>query len=412
MPAIVPAALALGGGLAGTAGATALGLGTLGTIAGGALGAGLGDVTGDVVTNQPITPLGVGLSAAGGGLAGGLGAAGDAASGASAAGAAPAAGAAAATAPAAGAGASLSDFASQVASQGGDLGTALGGATATGAGDLGTALGGATATGASDLGALGAVPASALSATTPSDLSAALTAAPVTATSALPSADALLAAPSGAASGIDITAAAPTVSGGSMLSNLLGTGGGATLTSGPQTSQGLLSGITGFAQAHPIMTAGAGLLASQALSPELANLQGPTSAENQLLTNAQPAINAANALIPDEATGTLPPGAQASVTNALNADIASIQSRYASLGMSGSSAEAQDIANAQNQSAALQFSLAQQATTTGLTALGLTNSVYTQLLQDQLTRQQDLQNAFANFAAAVGGASALSGATS
>lgn len=405
MPAAIPAAMAIGGGLGGSALGTSL-LGetlgaTLASVAGGALGAGAGDVLGDVVTNQPITPLGVGLSAAGGGLSGGLGAAGDAASsastGASAAGAAPAAGAAAATAPAAGAGASLSDFVSQVASQGGDLGTALGGATATGA---------------SDLGALGAVPASALAATTPSDLSAALSAAPVAATSGLPSADALLAAPSGAASGIDITAAAPTVSGGSMLSNLLGTGGSAALTSGPQTSQDLLSGITGFTQAHPIMTAGAGLLASQALSPELANLQGPTSAEQQLLANAQPAINAANALIPDEATGTLPPGAQASVTNALNADIASIQSRYASLGMSGSSAEAQDIANAQNQAAALQFSLAQQATTTGLTALGLTNSVYTQLLQDQLTRQQDLQNAFANFAAAVGGASALSGATS
>lgn len=170
------------------------------------------------------------------------------------------------------------------------------------------------------------------------------------------------------------------------------------------------SSISDWTSAHPLLTLGGGLLASQLLAQPLASLTGAntlTSQEQNLLNTVQPEIAAANALVGDLASGQLPPGGAQAVQQSLASDIAQIQARYAALGMSGSSAEAQDIANAQNQSAALTFQLAQQATTTGLSAAQIGESVYTTLVQDQLNKQQQLQNALTEFMSAVGGATAL-----
>ena len=169
-------------------------------------------------------------------------------------------------------------------------------------------------------------------------------------------------------------------------------------------------GIEGLLAAHPLLTLGGGLLGSELLAPKLSGLvdSGLTSQESGLLNSIQPAVNAANQLIGSETSGNLPPGAQASVSQALNADIEQIKARYAALGDSGSAAEQQDIANAQNQSAANSFNIATQATNTGLTALGLTTNVYNTLVQDQLNKQQSLQNAFAEFFSTLGLGTALS----
>lgn len=182
-----------------------------------------------------------------------------------------------------------------------------------------------------------------------------------------------------------------------------------TITVAGPTS--LLDTITGFPAQHPILTLGGGLLASEALSPVLQGIAGTnnlTSQEQALLNAEQPAIAAESELINSEETGVLPPGAQAAVSQGLAADIANIQARYAATGQSGSSAEQQDIANAQQQAAANQFNIASQATSQGLTAANLTDSVYNTLVQDQLNRQQQLQNAFASFFQALGLGSALS----
>lgn len=166
----------------------------------------------------------------------------------------------------------------------------------------------------------------------------------------------------------------------------------------------LLDRLTGFTSAHPYLTLGATMAGSQLLSPLLQKIMGSgmTSQEKALLAAQQPAINAENQLISSEATGQLPPGAESAVSQALASDIANIKARYAALGMSGSSAEQQDIATAQAQSAANQFALTQQATQTGLSAAGITEDVYTQLVQNQLSRQQQLQNAFASLFSAIG----------
>ena len=129
-----------------------------------------------------------------------------------------------------------------------------------------------------------------------------------------------------------------------------------------------------------------------------------------MLSNAQGALGDENQLISSEQTGVLPAGAQAAVNQALASDIANIKSRYAATGQSGSSAEAQDIANAQQQSAASAFSSAQQAAQTGLSELGLTQGVYSSLVQDQLNQQQQLQNAFSGLFNALGVGTALKSA--
>lgn len=209
-------------------------------------------------------------------------------------------------------------------------------------------------------------------------------------------------------------------SGGGVISDSAITGGatsGATpsLSALDTTAGGdpsMLDRFLAFTKAHPIATTFGGLAGSQLLSPLLQNITGSglTSQEKALLANAQPAINAANQLVGSEASGVLPPGQEAGVDQALQSDIANIKARYASMGMSGSSAEQQDIANAQQSAVAQRAQLAQQATTTGLNALQLTDSVYQTLVTDQLNRQQELSNAFANFFSSVGEGAAVSGA--
>ena len=186
------------------------------------------------------------------------------------------------------------------------------------------------------------------------------------------------------------------------------TGGPGAATSGG----GILDTIMGFQKAHPILSLGGGLVGSQLLSPLLQKITGSglTSQEKAMLANVQPGISAANQLVGSEASGVLPPGAEASVDQALQGDIANIKSRYASMGLSGSSAEQQDIANATQTAAGQKFGLSQQATQTGLNALGLTSNVYGTLVSDQLTRQQQLQNAFAGFFNALGVGTALKSA--
>ncbi len=179
----------------------------------------------------------------------------------------------------------------------------------------------------------------------------------------------------------------------------------------PAASPGILGKISAFTGAHPFLTTAGGLVGSQLLSPALSGIGGGglTSQEKAMLSAQQPGINAANQLVGSEASGVLPPGAQASVSDALQSDIANIKSRYAAMGDSGSSAEQQDIANAEQQAAANQFNIASGATATGLKALNLNQSTYNTLVQDQLARQRQLQQAFAGYFNALGMGTALSG---
>lgn len=84
---------------------------------------------------------------------------------------------------------------------------------------------------------------------------------------------------------------------------------------------------------------------------------------------------------------------------------ASIRQRYASMGMSGSTAEMQDLQAAADSGVDLQFKVGQEMAQTGLNAIaaltGQSASIYTALMNAQTAKDTALGNSLANFAAAL-----------
>jgi hypothetical protein len=102
-------------------------------------------------------------------------------------------------------------------------------------------------------------------------------------------------------------------------------------------------------------------------------------------------------------SGTLPPGVQGGLNQALAAAQASIRSQYASRGMSGSSAEAQDLANAQQVAQTQGTSIAMNLLNTGIQESQLSSQLYTQIMNQALEQDQQLGSAIGNFATALAG---------
>lgn len=174
-------------------------------------------------------------------------------------------------------------------------------------------------------------------------------------------------------------AAASTASGGTPISQIL-TSPGTVLSEHPGAALGAL-GI-----GYQAMKGMGDLPGEGALKAQLAQLQGLSQQE---LTAAQ--------------TGALPPAERAIIDQALNANIANIRSQYARMGMSGSSAEQQAIANAQNtaasQGGAYLQQLLQQGTQTGQAAGQLANALAALNAQQQAALGQSV----ASFSGALAG---------
>jgi hypothetical protein len=99
-------------------------------------------------------------------------------------------------------------------------------------------------------------------------------------------------------------------------------------------------------------------------------------------------------------SGTLPPGVQGSLNQAGAAAVATIKSRYAAMGGSGSSAEAEDIANVQQTIAGQGAQIAQQLLTTGINESNLSASIYQQIMNANIQSDQQLGNALTTLAGA------------
>jgi hypothetical protein len=150
-----------------------------------------------------------------------------------------------------------------------------------------------------------------------------------------------------------------------------------------------------------------------------------------------------------EASGTLPASGQAAVASSLNDEIQNIKGKYASLGLTGSTAEQSAITDAQNRSFGQSFSLAEQLggqqvsqglsslstagslsttlaqlglstfglsstdlgniATEGSNAMGLSASVFQGLQQTQMASDQQLTSTIMAFAKALGGNSGMFG---
>lgn len=174
--------------------------------------------------------------------------------------------------------------------------------------------------------------------------------------------------------------------------------------SGPTPGGGFQgSDILKFIKANPSLAlGGVGLGISALNKPKIPNI-------NNLSADAASADQTANGLINAEQTGQLPPGQQQMVQSALSDSIAGIKAKYANMNLSGSSSEQQEISAAQERAAATTAQLATQVTGQGLTALQLSEQIYSQIANIKLQEDQGLQNAIAQFsgAAALGAGSQL-----
>lgn len=115
-------------------------------------------------------------------------------------------------------------------------------------------------------------------------------------------------------------------------------------------------------------------------------------------------------------SGKLPPGAQASVDLATNAAKTASASRYASLGLTGSTMAGDAAANLDQQKAAMEFQIAQDMAKTGLSAsaqsvqlLGLQEQAYSGLMQAQMKQDSSMMSTIGSFASSIGGAAIKAG---
>jgi hypothetical protein len=121
---------------------------------------------------------------------------------------------------------------------------------------------------------------------------------------------------------------------------------------------------------------------------------------NQLNSEAQSLAQQGTQLQSYLQTGTLPPGVSQSLQQAATAAQATIRSQYAARGMSGSSAEATDLENVQNQIAGQGAQIAMQLLDTGISESNLSSQLYASIMNANLQQDQLLGNALTTFASA------------
>lgn len=122
------------------------------------------------------------------------------------------------------------------------------------------------------------------------------------------------------------------------------------------------------------------------------------------LSNQQAAIaKNQGALGLAEQQGLLPAGAEQLVQNQLQAQQAAIRQKYAQLGMSGSTAESQDLQAANAQAMAQLFAVGQQMSSQSYSnmnnATGYESSLLRELMQANMTQDTEMGNALAQFVA-------------
>lgn len=128
-----------------------------------------------------------------------------------------------------------------------------------------------------------------------------------------------------------------------------------------------------------------------------------SGAEKNLAANAATAGQVAAPLVNDLATGKLPPGAQANIDQLTQNSKNEIRSKFAQMGLSGSDMERQALSQADQDATRLAFDYANQATQTGLNALGASTTTYNNIASNTLQNDKDLAAALAAFASSSAG---------
>jgi hypothetical protein len=168
-----------------------------------------------------------------------------------------------------------------------------------------------------------------------------------------------------------------------------GAAGGGSLSAGS-----ILGGVKSYA---PLLASGIGLLSSVKEGNKQPANYGTLEAQATQL-GAQ-----GNQLQGYLTSGTLPSGVQAGLDSAHQSAEATIKSQYASRGMSGSSAEAQDLANLNATVVARGAQIATGLLQQGVSESEFASGIYEQLMNTSIQQDKDLSASIANFAGALGG---------
>lgn len=158
------------------------------------------------------------------------------------------------------------------------------------------------------------------------------------------------------------------------------------------------SRIMGLVEKNPGALLSGGLLGLQMLK---GNEQYP--AEKSIQQQAGEAGTTGRALSGYIFSGTLPPGAQTAVDQATNAAKATIRSRYAQMGLGGSTPEAEALQSVDRNAASQTFQMADQLLQQGADYTKLSGSLYSELLKAQAGTDQELMQSLAVFAGGLGG---------
>jgi hypothetical protein len=173
--------------------------------------------------------------------------------------------------------------------------------------------------------------------------------------------------------------------------------GGSFLSSLGTAAKG---GLTSLASNPGVLLAG-GLVGLDALR---ANKKPP--GETALLGEAATAQAQAAQLQSYQSTGTLPPGIQTQLQSANDAAAATIRSQYAARGMSGSSAEQQDLQALNERTVGQGAQIATQLFSQGLNEAQFSSQLYEAIMAQATQEDQGLSSAIANLSSSL----ALAGA--
>ena len=146
----------------------------------------------------------------------------------------------------------------------------------------------------------------------------------------------------------------------------------------------------------PMALAGVGLMESMKAGNK------PPEFQSNLATDAAQMQAQGNQLSGYLSSGTLPPGVQAGLDQAHEAAKATIRSQYASRGQSGSSAEAQDLANLAQTTVAQGAQIATNLLAQGISESEFSSQIYAKLMETSIAQDQALSSSIANFAGALG----------
>ena len=175
---------------------------------------------------------------------------------------------------------------------------------------------------------------------------------------------------------------------------LSGAGGTSNLVKGATDAggDGLLGGVKSFMKDYGSLALGGAGLAYNMLK---GNEPVPYSAQ---LESQAAQLQAQGAQLQGYlSSGTLPPGIGAALQGAHDSAAASIRSQYASRGMSGSSAEMQDLANLAQTTVSQGANIASSLLSTGVSEQQFASGLYQNLMAQSVAQDTAMSNAIAGF---------------